>query len=60
MRQVLSKAAEWGVGAFVPSTYVEGAFVGIKDDDFAKAFLQGDVHPESACSLFSRIQRSQE
>ena len=26
LRQVLSKAAEWGVGAFVASANVEGAF----------------------------------
>ena len=33
LRQVLSKAAEWGVGAFVASADVEGAFDCIKHDD---------------------------
>ena len=33
LRQMLSKAAEWGVGAFVASADVEGAFDGIKHDD---------------------------
>ena len=51
LRQVLSKAAEWGVGAFVASADVEGAFDGIKHDDVAKALLQKGVHPESVCSL---------
>ena len=40
LRQVLSKAAEWGVGAFVASADVEGAFDGIKHDDVEKALLQ--------------------
>ena len=51
LRQVLSKAAEWGVGAFVASADVEGAFDGIKHDDVEKALLQKGVHPESVCSL---------
>ena len=51
LRQVLSKAAEWGVRAFVASADVEGAFDGIKHDDVAKALLQKGVHPESVCSL---------
>ena len=51
LRQVLSKAAEWGVGAFVASADVEGAFGGIKHDDVEKALLQKGVHPESVCSL---------
>ena len=51
LRQVLSKAAEWGVGGFVASADVEGAFDGIKHDDVAKALLQKGVHPESVCSL---------
>ena len=50
LRQVLSKAAEWGVGAFVASADEEGAFDGIKHD-VAKALLQKGVHPESVCSL---------
>ena len=48
---MLSKAAEWGVGAFVASADVEGAFDRIKHDDFEKALLQKGVHPESVCSL---------
>ena len=51
LRQVLSKAAEWSVGAFVASADVEGAFVGIKHDDVERALLQNGVHPESVCSL---------
>ena len=51
LRQVLSKAGEWGVGAFVASADVEGACDGIKHDDVAKALLQKGVHPESVCSL---------
>ena len=51
LRQVLSKAAELGVGAFVASANVEGAFDGIKHGDVAKALLQKGVHPESVCSL---------
>ena len=45
LRQVLSKAAEWGVGAFVASADVEGAF------DVERVLLQEGVHPESVCSL---------
>ena len=51
LRQVLSKAAEWGVGVFVASADVEGASDGIKHDDVAKALLQKGIHPESVCSL---------
>ena len=51
LREVLSKAAEWGVGAFVASADVEGAFDGIKQHDVEKALLQKGVHPESVCSL---------
>ena len=51
LRQVPSKAAEWGVGAFVASADVDGALDGIKHDDVEKALLQKGVHPESVCSL---------
>ena len=51
LRQVLSKAAEWCVEAFVASADVEGAFEGIKHDDVEKALLQKDVHPKSVFSL---------
>ena len=51
LRQVLSKAAEWSVGAFVASVDVEGAFDCIKHDDVEKGLLQKGVHPESVCSL---------
>ena len=36
---MLSKAAEWGVGAFVASADGEGAFDGIKHDVVEKALL---------------------
>ena len=55
LRQVLSKAAEWGVGDFVASADVEGAFDGIKHDDVEKALLQKGVHPESVCSLLRGV-----
>ena len=51
LRQVLSKAAEWGVGAFVASADVEGASDCIKHDDVDRALLLKGVHPESVCSL---------
>ena len=51
LRQVLSKAAEWGVGAFVASADVEGAFDGIQHKDVAQALLQKGVHPGAVCSL---------
>ena len=51
LRQVFGKAAEWGVGAFVASADVEGAFDCIKHDDVEKTLLQKGVHPESVCSL---------
>ena len=37
---MLSKIAEWSVGAFVASADVERAFDGIKHDDVAKSLLQ--------------------
>ena len=40
LRQVLSRAAEWCVGAFVASADVEGAFDCIKHDDVERALLQ--------------------
>ena len=45
LRQVLSKASEWGVGAFVASADVDGAFDGIWHEDVAQALLQKCVHP---------------
>ena len=51
LRKVLSKAAEWGVGAFVASADVEGAFDCIKHDDVERALLRKGVHPEPVCSL---------
>ena len=51
LRQVLSKAAERSVGAFVASADLEGAFDCVKHDDVEKAWLQKGVHPESVCSL---------
>ena len=52
LRQVLSK----GVGAFVASAYVEGAFDCINHDDVERALLRGGVHPESVCSFLRRSQ----
>ena len=45
LRQVLSEAAEWGVGADVASADVEGAFDGIRHEDVTQALLQKGVHP---------------
>ena len=54
LRQVLSKAAERRVGAFVASADVEGAFDCIKQDDVERALFQKGVHSDSVCS-FARI-----
>ena len=51
LRQVLSEAAEWGVGAFVASADVEGAFDCIRHEDVEKALLQKGVHPVAVCSV---------
>ena len=48
---MLSKAAEWCVGAFVASADVESAFDCIKHNDVESALLQKGVHPESVFSL---------
>ena len=40
LRQGLSKAAECGVGAFVASADVEGAFDGLRHEDVTQALLQ--------------------
>ena len=42
---MLSKAAEWGVGAFVASADVEGAIDGIRHHDVTEALLQKGMHP---------------
>ena len=42
---------QWGVGAFVASADVEGAFDCIKHDDVERALLQKGVHPQAVCSL---------
>ena len=49
-RQVLNKAAEWGVGAFVASADVEGAFDGIKHEDVKGPFAE---RCSSWCSLLA-------
>ena len=49
LRQVLSKAAEWGVGANVASADVEGAFDDIGHEDVTQALLQKGVHPGTVC-----------
>ena len=51
LRQVLSKAAEWGVGAFLASADVEGVFDGIRHEHVEKALLQKGVRPGALCSL---------
>ena len=51
LRQILAKAAEWGVGAFVASADVEGAFDCIRHVDVERALLQKGVHPSSICAL---------
>ena len=51
LRHVPSKAAEWGVGAFVASADVEGAFDGIRHEDVTQALLQKGVHLEAVCSI---------
>ena len=52
LRQILSKAAEWGVGAFMASADVEGAFDGLRYEDVAQALLQKKgVHSGGVCAL---------
>ena len=56
LREVLSKAAEWGLGAFVASGDVEGAFDCIKHDDveialWQKGVLKGRINLPSAPML---------
>ena len=51
LRQVLSKGAEWRVGAYVASADVEGAFDGIWHQDITDALLRKGVHPEVVCAL---------
>ena len=51
MRQVLSKAAERGVRAFVASADVEGACDGIQHENVTQALLRKGVHPGAVCSL---------
>ena len=51
LRQVLSEATEWSVGAFVVSADVEGAFDGVKHEDVERALFQKGVHPGAVCPL---------
>ena len=51
LRQILGKATEWGIGAFVASSDVESAFDCIKHMDVECALLQKGVHPASFCAL---------
>ena len=51
LRQILGKAAEWGIGAFVASADVESAFDCIKHMDVERVLLQKGVHPASICAL---------
>ena len=52
LRQVLSKAPEWCVGAFVTSADVKGAFDGIRHEDVTQALLQ------KRCSFWSSLLTS--
>ena len=51
LSQVLSKAAEWGVGAFVASADVEGAFDCSTHDDVEKALLQKNLDLKGRINL---------
>ena len=51
LRKILGKAAEWGIGAFVASADVEGAFDSIRHMDIERALLQKGVRPSSICAL---------
>ena len=48
---MLSKAAEWSDGAFVPSADVEGAIDGIRHHDVTEALLQKGMYPEAVCAF---------
>ena len=48
---MLSKAAEWSVGAFVASADVEGAIDGIRHHDMTEALLQKSMHSWAVCAL---------
>ena len=59
LRQVLSKAAEWGVRAFVASADVEGAFDCIKHDDVEMALKVFILNPSAlfcANPVISRVE----
>ena len=51
LRQILGKAAELCVEAFVASADVEGAFDCIKHMDVERALLRKGLHPGSICAL---------
>ena len=55
LRQVLSKAAEWGVGVFVASADVEGAFDCIKHED-ARVFILVQSALFCANLVISRVE----
>ena len=59
LRQVLSKAAELGVGAFVAPANVEGAYDCIKHDDVERALLQKRCPSWIRLLSFARILWSQ-
>ena len=54
LRQILGKATEWSIGAFVASADVEGAFDCIEHVDIERALLQKGVHPSSICALLRK------
>ena len=51
LRQILGKASEWGIGAFVASADVESAFDCIRHMDVERSLLQEGVHLASICAL---------
>ena len=55
LSQILGKATEWGIGAFVASADVESAFDCIKHMDVERALLQKGVH---LASIFALLRES--
>ena len=51
LRQILGKASEWGIGAFVARADVESVFGCIRHMDVECALLQKGVHLASICAL---------
>ena len=51
LRQILGKASEWGIGAFVARADVESVFGCIRHMDVECVVLQKGVHLASICAL---------